>query len=194
MSLVGKKAPQFKVPAVVNNELGEFDSASMNGKWGVVFFYPLDFTFVCPTEIIAFSDAAEQFKKLDTVVVGVSVDSHFTHLAWINTARENGGLGKLNIPLAADLKKEISTNFGVLNEGLGAAYRGVFVIDPQGVVRSAIVNDLAVGRNVQEVVRTVKAFQFVTKNAGQVCPANWDEGKDSMSASPKGVADYLRKH
>jgi len=194
MSLIGKKAPAFKAPAVVANELGEFDSASLQGKWAVVFFYPLDFTFVCPTEIIAFSDAAPALKELNAEVVGVSVDSHFCHFAWINTPRAEGGLGHLNIALVSDLNKTIARGFDCLDEEAGVAFRGVYILDPNGVVQSAIVNNLPVGRNVDEVVRTLKAFQYVTSHDGEVCPANWTEGKDTMNPTPSGVAQYLASH
>lgn len=194
MSLVGNKAPGFELPAVVNNELGSINSESLLGKWTVLFFYPLDFTFVCPTEILAFSEAAPAFAELNTKVVGVSVDSQFTHLAWINTPREQGGLGKLQIPLVADLNKTLTRDYGVLVEEAGVALRGVFIIDPEGVVQSAIVNNLGVGRNVKEVLRTLKAFQYITSHDGEVCPAGWDDGADTMVASPQGVANYLSTH
>jgi peroxiredoxin (alkyl hydroperoxide reductase subunit C) len=194
MSLVGTKAPSFQLPAVVNNELGSIDSEKLLGKWTVLFFYPLDFTFVCPTEILAFSEAAPQFAELGAQVIGASVDSQFTHLAWINTPRDQGGLGQLNIPLVADLNKQLARDFGVLDETAGVALRGVFVIDPAGVVQSAIVNNLGVGRNVHEVLRTLKAFQYITAHEGEVCPAGWDEGADTMVASPQGVVNYLSTH
>ncbi len=194
MSLIGKKAPDFKAPAVVNGEITEFDSTSLRGSWTVLFFYPLDFTFVCPTEILAFSDAAEDFAKVGAKIVGASVDSVYTHLAWINTPREKGGLGPINIPLVADLGKTIAKDYDVLDENAGVAFRGVFIIDPEGTVQSAIINNLAVGRNVQEVLRTLKAFQYVTSHEGEVCPANWDEGADTMKATPEGVAEFLASH
>jgi peroxiredoxin (alkyl hydroperoxide reductase subunit C) len=194
MSLIGKKAPDFKAPAVVDNLLGELDSADLRGKWAVVFFYPLDFTFVCPTEILAFSDAAPQFKELGCEVVAVSVDSQFSHYAWIRTPKNQGGLGEINIPLVSDLNKEIARSYDCLNEEAGVAFRGVFLLDPEGVVQSAIVNNLPVGRNVNEVLRTLKAFQYVTSHDGEVCPANWDEGADTMKESPDGVAQYLSEH
>jgi alkyl hydroperoxide reductase subunit AhpC len=194
MSLVGNKAPTFALPAVVNNELGELNSEQLLGKWTVLFFYPLDFTFVCPTEILAFSEAAPQFAELGANVVGVSVDSQFTHLAWINTPKDQGGLGKLQIPLVADLNKQLAKDYDVLVEGAGVALRGVFIIDPEGVVQSAIVNNLGVGRNVGEVLRTLKAFQYITSHDGEVCPAGWDDGADTMLASPEGVANYLATH
>ena len=194
MSLVGNKAPTFVLPAVVNNEIAEIDSEKLLGKWTVLFFYPLDFTFVCPTEILAFSDAAPKFAELGANVLGVSVDSQFTHLAWVNTPKDQGGLGELNIPLVADLNKQLARDYGVLVEEAGVALRGVFVIDPEGVVQSAIVNNLGVGRNVNEVLRTLKAFQYITAHDGEVCPAGWDDGADTMVASPQGVVNYLSTH
>lgn len=194
MSVVGKPAPAFILPAVKDGEIVTLDSASLKGRWAVVFFYPLDFTFVCPTEILAFSAAADAFEKAGCAVLGVSIDSQFTHLAWVNTPREQGGLGDIAIPLVADLKKDLARAFDVLDEGAGVALRGVFLIDPAGIVQSAIVNNLGVGRNVKEVLRTLKAFQFVQEHAGQVCPANWDDGADTMTASPRGVAEYLGSH
>ena len=194
MSIIGTKMPPFTGGAVIENQLGEFTSESLLGKWSVVFFYPLDFTFVCPTEILAFSNAASDFRALGAEVIGISVDSQFSHLAWINTPREKGGLGPLDISLVSDLNKTIARDFDVLDEGPGVAYRGVFIMDPQGIVQSAIVNNLPVGRNVNEVLRTLKAFQFVTENDGLVCPANWNEGDDVMKASPSGVAEYLSSH
>ena len=194
MSLIGKKAPDFVAPAVVGGEITELDSSKLRGKWAVVFFYPLDFTFVCPTEIIAFSDAAAQFREIGCEVIGVSVDSVYTHNAWIETPRDKGGLGKIDIPLVADLNKTIARDFDVLNESAGVAFRGVFLVDPELTVLSALINNLPVGRNVNEVLRTLKAFQFVTSHEGEVCPANWDEGGDTMTATPAGVASFLASH
>lgn len=194
MSLIGKKIPDFSSDAVVNNRLGSFDSSALRGQWAVVFFYPLDFTFVCPTEIIAFSDAAAEFNKLGCAVVGVSIDSMFSHFAWVNTPRAKGGLGELNIPLVADINKTIARSFDCLDEEAGVAFRGVYLLDPEGKLQSCIINNLPVGRNVQEVLRTLKAFQYVTSHDGEVCPANWDEGSDTMNPTPDGVAQYLGSH
>jgi peroxiredoxin 3 len=163
-ALVQKPAPNFQGTAVVNNDFKEIKLADFKGKYLVLFFYPLDFTFVCPTEIIAFSDRIEEFRKLNTEVVGVSVDSHFSHLAWNNTSRKNGGLGGNKYPLLADLTKEISRDYGVLLEDAGISLRGLFLIDPQGVLRQITVNDLPVGRSVDETLRLIKAFQFVEKH------------------------------
>lgn len=194
MSIIGKKAPDFQAAAVVNNLLGSFDSASLRGSWGIVFFYPLDFTFVCPTEILAFSAAVPEFEKLGAKVVGVSIDSQFSHFAWVNTPRERGGLGPINFPLVADINKTIARGYDCLDEDAGVAYRGVYILDPQGVVQSAIINNLPVGRNVQEVLRTLKGFKYVTEHDGEVCPANWEEGADTMNPTPDGVAKYLSQH
>lgn len=193
MSLIGKKVPDFTAPAVIDGQIKEFSSESLRGKWSVVFFYPLDFTFVCPTEVLGFDERLEDFRKAGAEVVGVSIDSEFTHLAWINTPKDQGGLGGLKLPLVADKTKEIARSFEVLNEEAGVAYRGVFVLDPEGTVQSAIINNLPVGRNVGEVLRTLKAFQYVTSHEGEVCPADWEEGDETMKASPEGVAEYLGK-
>jgi len=162
------------------------------GKWVVLFFYPLDFTFVCPTEIIAFSDRFSDFKAAGAEVLGVSVDSKFTHLAWRNTPRNQGGLGELSYALVSDLNKSIARDYGCLIEEAGIALRGLYIIDPQQNIRAAIVHDLPVGRSVDEVVRVIKAFQFVEKH-GEVCPANWTEGKPTMKADPKGSKEYFSK-
>ncbi len=193
MSLIQKQAPDFKAQAVLETgEIKEIKLSDYKGKWVVLFFYPLDFTFVCPTEIIAFSDKIADFKAVGAQVLGVSVDSQFTHLAWRNTPRKEGGLGDLQYPLVADLNKSIARDFGVLIEEAGVALRGTFIIDPKGVVRAAHIHDLPVGRNIDEAVRVIKAFQFVEKH-GEVCPAGWSEGKDTMKADPKGSKEYFSK-
>jgi peroxiredoxin 3 len=193
MSLVQKKAPDFKAQAVLaDGSFKEVSLADYSGKWVVLFFYPLDFTFVCPTEIIAFSEKVKEFKAINAEVLGVSVDSHFTHLAWRNVDRKQGGIGAIEYPLIADLNKSIARDYGVLIEEAGIALRGLFVIDPKGVIRAATVHDLPVGRNVDETLRVIKAFQFVEKN-GEVCPANWSEGKPTMKADPKGSKEYFGK-
>ena len=192
MSLVAKKAPDFKAKAVMaDGTMKDISLADYKGKWVVVFFYPLDFTFVCPTEIIAFSDAYPEFQKLGAEIIGVSVDSHYTHLAWRNTKRSDGGLGELKYPLVADLTKAIARDYGVLLEEAGIALRGLFVINPEGVIEAATVHNLPVGRSVDETLRVIKAFQFVAKH-GEVCPANWNEGKKTMKADPKGSKDYFK--
>ena len=191
MSLIQKQAPDFKAQAVlVDGSFKEIKLSDFKGKWVVLFFYPLDFTFVCPTEIVAFSDKIKEFQAIGAEVFGVSVDSQFTHLAWRQVARKDGGLGDLQYPLVADLTKSIARDYGVLIEEAGIALRGTFIIDPKGVVRAAHIHDLPVGRNIDEVVRVIKAFQFVEKH-GEVCPANWSEGKATMKADPKGSKEYF---
>lgn len=208
-TLVGKKAPHFSAKAVVNG--GEFvDNFSLDQyigkKYVVFFFYPLDFTFVCPTEILAFEKKRAEFEKRDAVVVGCSVDSEFSHWAWLNTDKNKGGISGVKYPLVADLSKTIAENYGVLageydldDEGnsvfIGApvAFRGTFLIDKQGIVKHATINDLSLGRNIDETLRMVDALQHVEKY-GEVCPANWNEGDDAMKPSTDGVADYLSKH
>jgi len=157
-----------------------------------VFFYPLDFTFVCPTEIIAFSDRVKEFRSLDTEVVAVSVDSQFSHLAWTQQPRSDGGLGKMDIPLVADLTKRISSDYGVLKKEDGIAFRGLFIIDPEQNVRQITINDLPIGRSVDETLRLLKALQHHAKH-GEVCPADWQEGKEAMKGDPKGSKSYFKK-
>jgi len=187
---VQQPAPNFKGHAVVNGQFKEIQLSDYKGKYLVLFFYPLDFTFVCPTEIIAFSDRAEEFRQLGCEVVAVSVDSHFCHLAWVNTPRKAGGLGNMQIPLLADLSKQISRDYGVLLEDAGIALRGLFIIDPNGTVRQITVNDLPVGRSVDETLRLLKAFQYTDKH-GEVCPANWQPDKPTIN--PKNAKDYFEK-
>ncbi|OXB64471.1 hypothetical protein ASZ78_000147 [Callipepla squamata] len=178
---VTQHAPFFKGTAVVNGEFKELTLDDFKGKYLVLFFYPLDFTFVCPTEIVAFSNKANEFHDVNCEVVAVSVDSHFCHLAWINTPRKSGGLGKMNIPVLSDLTKQISRDYGVLLEGPGIALRGLFIIDPNGVIKHLSVNDLPVGRSVEETLRLVKAFQYVETH-GEVCPANWTPDSPTVRA------------
>lgn len=193
MPLVTSPAPTFDCTAVVNGQIKELSWSDLHqGKWLVLFFYPLDFTFVCPTEIIAFSEAADKFAKLGANVAAVSVDSQYTHLAWVNTPRAQGGLGGVNFPLIADLNKKISRAYDVLLDG-GVTLRGLFIIDPKGTVRQATINDLPVGRNVDEVLRLIEAFQYVEKH-GEVCPANWTPGADTMKPDPDGSKAYFKKH
>ena len=192
-SLVTKEAPDFTAQAVMpDNAIKEFTLSSQRGKYVVLFFYPLDFTFVCPSEIIAFDKALERFKERNTEVIGVSVDSQFTHHAWKNTSTENGGIGQIRYPLVADLSKQISRDYGVLL-GETVALRGLFLIDKEGIVRHSVINDLPLGRNVEEALRMVDALQFTEAN-GEVCPANWKEGDEAMKPTAEGVADYLSKH
>jgi peroxiredoxin 2/4 len=189
--LVGNAAPDFKGMAVVNKEFKEISLKDYRGKWLCLFFYPLDFTFVCPTEITAFSDRVEDFRRLGCEIVGASIDSQFSHLAWINTARNQGGLGEIRFPLLADVNKEACRSYNVLNEG-GVALRGLFLINPEGKVEYQVVHNLGVGRSVEETLRALEAFQFVAKN-GEVCPANWQKGKDTMKPDPKGSQEYFKK-
>jgi len=192
-TLVTQEAPDFTAQAVLaDNSFAELTLSSQRGKYVVLFFYPLDFTFVCPSEIIAFDKAVEEFEQKNTQVIGVSVDSHFTHLAWKNTTRDQGGIGPVRYPLVADLSKKISEYYGVLAGG-EVALRGLFLIDKEGIVRHALVNDLPLGRNVDEALRLVDALQF-TEEHGQVCPANWRDGEDAMKPTADGVAEYLAKH
>jgi alkyl hydroperoxide reductase subunit AhpC len=184
-SLVTQPAPAFKATAVMaDGSFKEISLADYRGKYVVLFFYPLDFTFVCPTEIIAFSERAADFEKLNAQLIGVSIDSHFTHLAWRNTPRAEGGLGQINYPLVADLNKRISQDYGVLL-GAGIALRGLFLIDRDGVVRHEVVNDLPLGRSVDEALRVVQALQHFEQH-GEVCPANWQSGARTIKPT---VAD-----
>ena len=189
--LVQNSAPDFKGVAVVNKEFKEISLKDYKGKWLCLFFYPLDFTFVCPTEITAFSDRVEDFRKLGCEVVGSSIDSQFSHLAWINTPRSNGGLGEIRYPLLADVNKEAARSYQVLTDG-GVALRGLFLINPQGKIAYQVVHDLGVGRSVDETLRVLEAFQYVEKH-GEVCPANWKKGADTMKPDPKGSQDYFKK-
>lgn len=207
--LVGKKAPLFEANAVINGGefVEKFSLEQFIGKKHVVFFfYPLDFTFVCPTEIIAFQDKMDEFEKRNVAVVGCSVDSQFSHWAWLNTEKNDGGIKGVKYPLVSDLSKTISENFDVLagsydynEDGEGVfngdpvAYRGLFLIDKQGIVRHQVVNDLPLGRSIDEALRMVDALQFFEEN-GEVCPANWKLGDDGMVADAAGVAKYLSEH
>jgi alkyl hydroperoxide reductase subunit AhpC len=188
--LVQKQAPNFKAQAVVNGEFKEISLSDYKGKYVLLFFYPLDFTFVCPTEIIAFNDKLSEFKKRNTEVLGISVDSHFSHLAWINTLRRTGGLGKLDYPLVSDLSQQITKDYGIMAEGLTVSLRGLFLIDKQGIVRHQVVNDLPLGRNIEEAIRMVDALQFFEKN-GEVCPANWKPGDKTIKPDVKGSKAYF---
>jgi alkyl hydroperoxide reductase subunit AhpC len=188
--LVQKPAPEFTAQAVMPD--GSFQEISLSdyrGKYVVLFFYPLDFTFVCPTEIIAFSERASEFEQAGVQLLGASVDSHFSHLAWRNTARTEGGIGQIDYPLVADLNKEISRAYDVLLDG-GISLRGLFLIDKEGVVRHQVVNDLPLGRSVDEALRVVKALQFFEQN-GEVCPANWKEGARTIKPSPDASKEFF---
>ena len=192
--LVGKSAPDFTATAVLgNNEITNITFSNVTkGKYAVVFFYPLDFTFVCPSELIAFDPRLDEFKKRNVEVLGVSIDSQFSHLAWKNTPIDKGGIGKVGYTLVADIKHEIAKAYDVESEG-GVAFRGSFLIDRSGVVQHQVVNNLPLGRNIDEILRMVDALQF-TEEHGEVCPAGWSKGKAGMNASPDGVAKYLASH
>ncbi|MFN9661110.1 MAG: peroxiredoxin [Cyanobacteriota bacterium] len=189
--LVGLPAPDFTATAVVDQEFKEITLSHYRGKYVVLFFYPLDFTFVCPTEITAFSDRYGDFSSLNTEVIGVSVDSQFSHLAWIQTDRKSGGLGDIAYPLVADLKKDISSSYGVLDEDAGIALRGLFIIDPDGVIMHSTINNLPVGRSVDETLRVLQAFQYVQSNPDEVCPANWTPGDKTMNPDPVKIKEYF---
>jgi len=191
MTLVQKNAPSFEATGVINGEFKQIKLEDYRGKWLVLYFYPLDFTFVCPTEITAFSDRIEDFKKLKAEVLGVSVDSQFSHLAWLNTPREKGGLGKIAYPLLADVTKKIASEYGVLVSG-GIALRGLFLINPEGKVAYEVVHDLGVGRSVEETLRVIEAFQTVEKT-GEVCPAGWVKGKETMVPNPHDSQKFFSK-
>lgn len=191
--LVTKEAPDFTATAVMpDNSFKEIELKDYRGKYVVLFFYPLDFTFVCPTEIIEFNRKLEDFKSRNVEVIGVSIDSEFSHLAWKNTDINDGGIGNVQYPLVADIKKSISKEYDVLFDD-SIALRGLFLIDKEGIVRHQVVNDLPLGRNIDEAVRIVDALQHNEKY-GEVCPAGWNKGDDAMTPSGDGVADYLSKH
>ncbi len=190
--LVGKTAPNFVASAVIdgNKIVEDFKLSDYKGKHIVLFFYPLDFTFVCPTELHAFQAKLEEFKKRNVEVIGVSVDSQFSHYAWLNTAKEKGGIEGIKYPLVADINKTISQDYDVLVEGAGIAYRGLFLIDPEFKVRHQVINDLPLGRNIDEAIRMVDALQFTDKY-GEVCPANWHEGEKSMKPTQDGLEEFF---
>ena len=193
MVQVQQKAPDFKATAVMED--GSFKQISLSdykGKKVLLFFYPLDFTFVCPTEIITFDKKIEEFKKRGVQVIGASIDSHFSHLAWRQTSRKEGGIGEIRFPLLADLTKDISRSYGVLLENGGIALRGTFLIDEEGVLRHQTINDLPLGRNVDESIRMVDALDFFQKH-GEVCPAEWKPGGDTIKPNPKDSKQYFSK-
>ncbi len=194
--LVGRKAPDFTCPAVLGDGsiVDEFHfSKAVEGKYAVVFFYPLDFTFVCPSELIAFDHRLEEFKSRNVEVIGVSIDSHFTHNAWRNTPVNAGGIGPVGYTLAADMSHAICKAYDVELPDGSVAFRGSFLIDRAGVVRHQVVNDLPLGRNIDEMLRMVDTLQF-TEEHGEVCPAGWNKGDKGMKADPKGVAEYLAEN
>lgn len=193
LALVTKPAPDFTATAVLADDSFDesFTLSALRGRYVILFFYPLDFTFVCPTEILAFDQAFEEFRARDTEVVGVSVDSQYSHLAWRRTAVDDGGIGPIRYPLVSDQTKQIARSYGVLLDDR-VALRGLFLIDREGVVRHAVINDLPLGRNVQEALRMVDALSF-HEQQGDVCPANWSKGGEGMKASREGVVNYLSR-
>ena len=193
LNLITKEAPDFTTEAVMadNSIESQFSLSSLRGKHVILFFYPLDFTFVCPTEILAFDEKLNEFKSRNAEVIGVSVDSVYTHLAWKNTAVDQGGIGPIRYPLVSDLKKEISRDYGVLMDD-GVALRGLFLIDREGVIRHVVLNDLPLGRSVSEALRMLDALRFFEEK-GRLCPANWEKGNEGMEESTGGVIDYLSK-
>lgn len=190
MVQVGQIAPEFKAEAVIDKQFADIALSDYRGKWVVLFFYPLNFTFVCPTEITAFSDSISEFEKINTQVIGASVDSKYSHLAWIEMPRNKGGIGDTPYPLIADITKKISADYSVLIEDEGIALRGLFIIDPEGVLRVQIVTDLNIGRSISEVIRLVKAAQYTAEH-GEVCPANWTPGSDTIK--PENAQEYFAK-
>uniref|UniRef100_A0A6B2LJ26 thioredoxin-dependent peroxiredoxin n=1 Tax=Arcella intermedia TaxID=1963864 RepID=A0A6B2LJ26_9EUKA len=191
-AFVGAAAPHFEGEAVVGGSFKNIKLSDYKGKYVVFFWYPLDFTFVCPTEIVSFSDAAAKFKALNCEVIGASCDSKFSHLAWTNTPRKEGGLGKLNIPLLADFDKTIAADYGVFLHNQTFPLRATFIIDDKGTIRHLSFNDPPVGRSVDEVLRLVQGYQFVDKN-GEVCPAGWKPGSATMKADPVKSKEYFSK-
>ena len=192
--IVTNPAPDFTATAVMpdNSFKEDFKLSDYRGKYVLLFFYPLDFTFVCPSEILAFDKAVQEFADNNCQLVGISIDSHFSHLAWKNTRVNDGGIGNIQYPLVSDLDKSISRNYEVLLDS-GIALRGLFLIDKEGIVRHQVVNDLPLGRNVNEALRILHALQF-TEKYGEVCPANWNKGEEAMKPTAEGVAAYLTKH
>lgn len=192
-TLVGRKAPDFTTAAVLAN--GEITNnfnlhKALEKKYGVLFFYPLDFTFVCPSELIAIDNRIQEFESRNTVIMGISIDSQFTHNAWRNTPVANGGIGQVRYPLVADVNHHICQAYGIEHPSAHVALRGAFLIDKQGIIRSQIVNDLPLGRNIDELLRLVDALEFHDKH-GEVCPANWNKGKAAIKPTTEGIADYL---
>ncbi len=188
--IVGRQAPDFSLEGVLNGRFATYRLSDYKGKWVVLFFYPLDFTFVCPTEILAFSDRLGEFKKVGAEVLGASVDSKYSHLAWTEKRREEGGIKSLAYPLLEDLGKELAEEYGVLDEKGRVALRGLFIIDPDGVVQHATINNTSVGRSVDETLRVLQAFQFVREH-GEVCPADWKPGTKSMKADWEKSKEYF---
>ncbi len=195
MSLIGKQAPDFTASAVLgdNTIVDDFTLSSLRGKYVLLFFYPLDFTFVCPTEIIAYNRAYKKFQERGVEIVGVSVDSQYSHFAWKNTPVKEGGIGNIDYPLVSDLTKQISRDYDVLFEEAGVAFRGTFLINKEGIIKHATINDLGLGRNIDEALRMVDALRYHEEH-GEVCPANWDEGQEAIKPTTEGIAEYLAKN
>lgn len=194
MGLIGKKAPDINAAAVIDGKkiVQNYNLQDLQGKYVVLFFYPLDFTFVCPTELHAFQQKYEEFKSLGAELVGCSRDSQFSHLAWLNTPKNQSGIEGITYPLLADMNLEIARSYGVLNEQEGISFRGLFILDKSGIVRHQLINDLPLGRSVDEALRTLKALQHFEKN-GEVCPANWNVGDLAMKPTKKSVDEYFAK-
>lgn len=192
MSLVGQQAPDFEVKAVINGGeiVNNYTLSALKGKYVVFFFYPLDFTFVCPTELHAFQDKLAEFESRNVQVVGCSVDSWYSHAAWLSTPKAKGGIQGVTYPIVSDFKKNIAQAYGVLKEDLGVAYRGLFLIDKDGVVQHEVVNNLPLGRNVDEVLRMVDALQYTEKH-GEVCPANWSKGETALTPNKAGLETFF---
>lgn len=189
--LIGLAAPDFRATAVVDQEFRELSLRDYRGRHVVLFFYPLNFTFVCPTEITAFSDRHREFARLDTDILAVSVDSPYSHLAWVQTERKSGGLGDVAYPLVSDLNKDIARAYHVLDEAAGTALRGLFLIDPDGVIRHSTINDPAVGRSVDETLRVLQAYQLVRSHPDQVCPADWTPGARTLASDPQASRPFF---
>ncbi len=192
MVLVGKEAPNFNQKTVINGQIkDEYKLSDLRGKYTLLFFYPLDFTFVCPTELHAFQEKLAEFEKLNVQVVAVSTDSWFSHLAWVNTPKNQGGIQGVTYPLVSDFNKTITRDYGILVEDLGVALRGLFLIDKEGIVQHQVVNNLPLGRSVDEALRMVEALQF-TEQYGEVCPANWKNGEKAMKPDGEGLKEYFK--
>lgn len=187
---IGDKAPNFSATGVYEQEFIQVELSHYLGKYVILIFYPLDFTFVCPTELTAFSDMYDEFQKLNTEILGISVDSEYCHLAWSQIDRDAGGVGLLKYSLISDLNKQISSSYNVLTE-LGKSLRALFIIDPQGIVQHAVINHLDVGRSVSEAIRVLKAIQYVQSNPDEVCPANWQPGEPTISSNPAKAKEYF---
>ena len=195
MCLVNHPAPDFDLEGYFKGEFKRYKLSDYKGKWVILLFYPLDFTFVCPTEVLNFSASAERFSRLNCQIFGISVDSKFVHKAWVDAKREDGGLGgSLDYPLLSDLSKDTARDYGILLGDEGVALRGLFLVNPEGIVMHSTINSLSVGRSVNEAMRVLQAFQFVSTHQGLVCPADWEEGKDTMAAESEAMKKYLSHH